>query len=309
MTMAMTRAEPAPPRLSLAPGAKIGIIAGGGSLPVEVAKGLAAQGYPPFILLMAGEADREQDLRRYEHVTLALEQVGSLVGTLKSHGVTHLVMAGQIKRRPRLRDMRPTPGLLAIVPSVVMALARGDDGLLKVLTRGLEKRGIAVLGAHQVVPELTAGAGTLTAVAPSQSDWRDIEAGRIAAKAIGALDIGQAAIAIGGRAIALEGIEGTAGLLERTRDLRGHGRLAGKTRGVLVKCAKPGQELRADLPSIGPETVEAAHAAGLAGIAVEAGHALVLEGPTTLARANALGLFIVGLPAMQPVNGEPAHGQ
>ncbi|KUM24789.1 hypothetical protein AU467_06585 [Mesorhizobium loti] len=299
----MTRAEPAGSALALAPGSRVGIIAGGGSLPVEVADGLAARGYPPFILLMEGEADRKQQLSRYEHVTMALEQIGSLVSTLKRHGVTHLVLAGEIKRRPKLTNMRPSLGLLAIVPSVIVALAHGDDGLLKVLTRGLERRGIKVVGAHEVVPELTAGKGTLTATQPSKSDWRDIEAGRAAAKAIGALDIGQAAIAIGGRAIALEGIEGTAGLLERTRELRHHGRLAGKARGVLVKCAKPGQELRADLPSIGPQTVEAAHAAGLAGIAVEAGRSLILEGPATLSRANALGLFIVGLPATEPADG------
>jgi DUF1009 family protein len=137
---------------------------------------------------------------------------------------------------------------------------------------------------------------------PWKSDWRDIEAGRAAAKAIGALDIGQAAVAVGGRVIALEGIEGTGGLLDRAKELRSHGRIAGKTRGVLVKCSKPGQELRADLPSIGPQTVDAAHAAGLAGIAIEAGHSLILDGPTTIARANALGLFIVGLPAAEPVH-------
>ncbi|MER9331280.1 LpxI family protein [Mesorhizobium sp. M0488] len=299
----MTKAEATATGLDLPPDAKVGIIAGGGSLPVEVARGLALHGYRPFILLMEGEADRQQDLRGYEHDSLELEQIGSLVATLKRHGVTHLVLAGEIKRRPRLAHIRPSLGLLAIVPSVIMALARGDDGLLKVLTRGLEKRGIKVVGAHEVVPELAAGEGTLTSVAPRQSDWRDIEAARQAAKAIGALDIGQAAIAIGGRAIALEGIEGTASLLERTRDLRGHGRLAGKTRGVLVKCAKPGQELRADLPSIGPQTVEAAHAAGLAGIAVEAGRSLILEGPATLDRANALGIFIVGLPITEPADG------
>ncbi|WP_258051798.1 LpxI family protein [Mesorhizobium sp. INR15] len=298
----MTKTEAAPDFV-LAPGAKVGIVAGGGSLPVEVAQGLAKHGYPPFVLLMEGEADRQQDLRRYEHGTLALEQIGSLIPTLKRHGVTHLVLAGEIKRRPRLTRIRPSLGLLAIVPTVIMALARGDDGLLKVVTRGLEKRGIKVIGAHEVVPELAAGEGTLTATGPKQSDWRDIEAARQAAKAIGALDIGQAAIAIGGRAIALEGIEGTQGLLERTRELRGHGRLAGKARGVLVKCAKPGQELRADLPSIGPQTVESAHAAGLAGIAVEAGRSLILEGPATIARANALGLFIVGLPAVEPMHG------
>ena len=303
MTAAMTRADSAKRGLALAPGSRVGIIAGGGNLPVEVADGLAAHGYPPFILLMEGEADREQRLRQYEHVIMALEQIGSLVSTLKRHGVTHLVLAGEIKRRPRLSDMRPSLGLLAIVPSVIAALARGDDGLLKVLTRGLEKRGIKVVGAHEVVPELTAEEGTLTAAKPTRSDWREIEAGRAAATAIGALDIGQAAIAIGGRAIALEGVEGTAGLLERTKELRHHGRMAGKTRGVLVKCAKPNQELRADLPSIGPQTVEAAHAAGLAGIAVEAGRSLILEGPATLARANALGLFIVGLPTTEPANG------
>ena len=304
MTMAMTRAEPVETGLALAPGSRVGIIAGGGSLPVEVAEGLAAHGQPPFILLLEGEADRLQELHRYDHDSLALEQMGSLVPALKRHGISHVILAGEIRRRPRLTDIRPSLGLLAILPSVIMALARGDDGLLKIVTRGLEKRGIKVIGAHQAVPELAAGLGTLTAVGPIQADWRDIEAGRIAAKAIGALDIGQAAIAIGGRVIALEGIEGTAELIARTAQLRTHGRIAGKMRGVVVKCAKPGQELRADLPSIGPQTVEAAHAAGLAGIAVEAGRSLILEGPATIARANALGLFIVGLPAMEPANGQ-----
>jgi DUF1009 family protein len=103
-------------------------------------------------------------------------------------------------------------------------------------------------------------------------------------------------VAIGGRAIALEGIEGTDAMLERVRSLRDHGRLAGKRRGVLVKCSKPGQEARTDLPSIGPRTVEEAHAAGLAGIAVEAGSSLVLNGPEMIHKADALGLFIIGLP-------------
>ncbi|RUW97147.1 DUF1009 domain-containing protein, partial [Mesorhizobium sp. M2A.F.Ca.ET.037.01.1.1] len=256
-------------------------------------------GFAPFIIIAAGEVDREADFAAYDQEKLSLEDIGLLFPLLKRRGITHLVLAGEIKRRPRLSRIKPTFALLAIIPSVVRALRRGDDGLLKMLTQTLETRGVKVVGAHEVVPELTAGEGTLTAAGPNQSDWRDIEAARKAAKAIGALDIGQAAIAIGGRAVALEGIEGTAGLLDRMRDLRGHGRLAGKARGVLVKCAKPGQELRADLPTIGPQTVEAAHAAGLAGIAVEAGRSLILEGPTTLARANAFGLFIIGLPATE----------
>ena len=302
-TTPMTKTEIVAKGLNLSPDARVGIIAGGGSLPVEVAAGSAGQGYPPFVILMEGEADRLAELRQYEHETLALEAIGSLLPLLRRHRITHLVLAGEIKRRPRLTRLRPSFSLLAVIPVVVMALARGDDGLLKVVARGLEARGIKVVGAHEIVPTLAAAEGVLTKAEPREADRPDIEAGLAAAKAIGALDIGQAAIAIGGRVIALEGIEGTAGLLDRAKLLRGHGRIAGKTRGVLVKCAKPGQELRADLPSIGPQTVEAVHAAGLAGIAVEAGRSLVLEGPATIARANELGLFIVGLPAVEPANG------
>jgi DUF1009 family protein len=145
--------------------------------------------------------------------------------------------------------------------------------------------------------------GCYTKAAPQASDRRDIDAARTAAEAIGALDIGQGAVAIGGRAIALEGLEGTNGLLERVRDLRGHGRLAGKTGGVLVKCLKPGQELRADLPTVGPTTIELAHAAGLSGIAVEAGRSLVIDGPELVARADALGLFALGLSAREERHG------
>jgi UDP-2,3-diacylglucosamine hydrolase len=302
-TMSMTKTE-AGTALDLAPGSRVGIIAGGGSLPVEVARVLAQQGKSPFVVMAAGEVDRVADFDAYEHATMMLEDVGSLLPTLKRHHVTHLVSAGHIKRRPRLSAMRLNLGLLAWVPSMLVGVTRGDDTVLKLFVRRIERSGIKVVGAHEIVPELVAAEGPLTKAVPRKSDWLDIEAAHAAAKAIGALDIGQAAVAVGGRAIALEGIEGTDGLLERTRQLRGHGRLAGRTRGVLVKCAKPGQELRADLPSIGPQTVEAAHAAGLAGIAVEAGRSLILEGPIVVARANALGLFVIGLTAA-----EPAHGQ
>lgn len=300
----MTKIEAAGKGLDLAPDAKVGIIAGGGSLPVEIARALARQGKLPFVVMAAGEVDRIADFEPYEQATLRLEDVGSLLPILKRHHITHLVTAGHITRRPRLSAMRLNLGLLAWLPSLFVGVTRGDDTVLKLFVRRIERSGIKVVGAHEIVPELVAAEGLLTKAAPRKADWRDIEAAHAAAKAIGALDIGQAAVAVGGRAIALEGVEGTDGLLERTRELRGHGRLAGRTRGVLVKCAKPGQELRADLPSIGPLTVEAAHAAGLAGIAVEAGRSLVLEGPATIGRANALGLFVIGLPAAEPAHGE-----
>lgn len=295
----MTRTEGAAQLLKLGPGARPGVVAGGGILPVTVVRALKEQGADPFVLILEGEAEPGSLLEMCEHETRPLEDIGKLVGILKRHRVTHLVMAGEIRRRPKLSALRPSLGLLAWLPSVVAGLAKGDDGLLRLIVRRLETKGIHVVGAHEIVPELLAVEGPWTKIVPKAADWRDIAAARAAAEAIGALDIGQGAVAIGGRAVALEGIEGTNGLLERVRDLRSHGRLGGKTGGVLVKCLKPGQELRADLPTVGPTTVELAHAAGLAGIAVEAGRSLVMDGPQLVARADALGLFALGLPARE----------
>ena len=210
-------------------------------------------------------------------------------------GVSHAVLAGGIAARPRLRDLRLGRHLLRLVPRVIAARVLGDNAILSEIVRYLETVGLVIVGAHEVVPELLAPAGPLTKKKPTKADWLDIEAGAAAARAIGALDIGQAAIAVGGRVIALEGVEGTDGLLERAAALRNHGRVAGMSRGVLVKCVKPGQEMRADLPSIGPATVAAAKKAGLVGIAVDAGRSLVLEAGQTIADADRHGLFIVGL--------------
>ena len=227
---------------------------------------------------------------------LALEDFASLGDVLKRRGVTHAVFAGGIERRPKISALKPSLALLRFLPRVLVSLAKGDDGALRALATGLESFGVKVVGAQEIAPDLLACEGVMTGIKPRKTDWRDIEAAAAAARAIGALDIGQGAVAIGGRAIALEGIEGTDGMLERVKDLRSHGRLAGKQRGVLVKCAKPGQELRMDLPSIGPTTVTAAHAAGLAGIGVEAERSLVLDLAGVIAEAERLGLFVVGIP-------------
>lgn len=294
--MAMTRIETRSSASVYGPESRICIIAGGGNLPAAIAEDLDRQGTGVFVLMVEGETDPQSHLERYDHEILALEEAPSLVGRLRHHGITHVVMAGEIRRRPRISAMRPGLGLLRHVPALVRALSRGDDGLLRFVVEWLEGSGFKVVGAHQIVPDLVATEGQFGDIQPQKTDWRDIQAARIAAEAIGALDIGQGAVAIGGRAIALEGIEGTDAMLERVRSLRDHGRLAGKRRGVLVKCSKPGQEARTDLPSIGPRTVEEAHAAGLAGIAVEAGSSLVLNGPEMIHKADALGLFIIGLP-------------
>lgn len=283
-----------PPGLELRDGDRFALIAGSGRLPVEVAEGLERQGKPPFVIVIEGEADTEA-FRRYDHQVMRLEDAGHVRGLLVRKSVTHAVLAGGIARRPRLGEFRPSLGLLAALPRLGLGLARGDDGLLKLLIRHLEAAGIKVVGAHEAVPDLLAAEGVMTEAKPTKADWRDLRVAYEAALAIGRLDIGQAAISVHGRVIAVEGIEGTDGLLERARSLRSHGRVASFSRGVLVKCAKPGQELRADLPTIGPATVEGAHAAGLVGIGVEAGRSLILDWPGVMQRAGTLGIFVVGL--------------
>ena len=291
----MARTEsPAP--FKLRPGERIAVGAGAGRLPVELVERLVANGHRPFVVLIEGEADATSPvLTGQDHWIMPLEHIGLAAARFRREGVTHLVMAGGVSRRLRLRSLRPSFGILHMVPRVAASLARGDDNLLRAIVRYYEGQGITVVGAHEIMPDLLAPPGVLTSYAPKARDRADLKAAAIAARAIGALDIGQAAIAIGGRAVALEGIEGTDGLLQRTVGLRSNGRIAGRTGGVLVKCAKPSQELRADLPTIGVGTVELAHAAGLAGIGIEADRSIVLDMGAVASRADELGLFVVGL--------------
>ncbi|WP_246666107.1 UDP-2,3-diacylglucosamine diphosphatase LpxI [Aquamicrobium sp. LC103] len=290
-----SRIDETPPRQSSAP-QRIAVVAGSGSLPIDVAAELVRTGRSPLLVLLEGEAEILAKFPPCEHFTMPLEHLGELVPRLKKQRVTHLVLAGGVERRPPLRKIRWSLDLFRLAPRLITAFARGDDGLLRALIDHIEANGIRVIGAHEIVPNLLAREGAMTITRPLARDKADIVAAMQAARAIGELDIGQAAIAIGGRAVALEGIEGTDGLLARMKPLRGNGRIAGKDRGVLAKCSKPGQELRADLPAIGPQTIEAAHAAGLAGVAVETGRSFVLDYKHTIERANDLGLFVIGVP-------------
>lgn len=278
---------------------RIGVIAGGGRLPVDLVQGLRARGETPFVILIGGEVEDPGAFEGVPHAIIELEGAGRVIPLLKKEGVTTVVLAGTVARRPKAMRFRPILPLLPVLAKLVPALARGDDNLLRVVVDHMESQGIKVAGAHELMPDLLVPAGVHTRRRPRRADKMDIEAAFAAAKAIGALDIGQAAVSVGGRAIALEGIEGTDGLLERVAGLRDHGRLSGRKGGVLVKCPKPGQEVRADLPAIGVHTVEGAHAAGLNGIAVEADTSLALGFKELIEKADELGLFVVGLPAEQ----------
>lgn len=279
---------------------RIAIIAGGGALPVAVVRTLLENGDNPLVAVVRGEALPE-DFASAEHFSIAVEDLAPLLARLRQARIGRVVLAGSIDRRPRLFSIRWSLRLLKSLPRAAAGLVGGDDALLRAVIGMMEANGIHVVGAHEVTPDLLTPQGLLTRRAPSLQDCRDIEAGAEAARAIGMLDIGQAAIAIGGRAIALEGIEGTDGLLERTIPLRNHGRLAGRKGGVLVKCCKPRQDRRADLPAIGPDTIPAAQAAGLTGIALDAGSTFILEFERTIELADAAGLFITGIaPQTEP---------
>lgn len=274
---------------------RLAIIAGGGRLPIQIADHLREEGKCCFVVILNGEVEDPAAFGDAPQARFDLEQAGAVIARLKKEGVTRLVMAGTVKRRPKLLGFRPILPLLPVVARLVPALARGDDNLLRLIINYVESHGIKVVGAHELMPDLVVGPGIHTRTKPSAADEKDIAAAYEAAKAIGQLDIGQAAVAVGGRAIALEGIEGTDGLLERVAALRGHGRLSGRKGGVLVKCVKPGQEQRADLPSIGVNTVEAVHVAQLRGIAVEADSSLALGFKELIDRADQLGIFVVGI--------------
>jgi len=271
------------------------IIAGGGRLPIDLAEALTSRGSQVYVVMIAGEVENPDAFAKFPHTTIELEAAGGVLSHLSSRGISQLVFAGTVSRRPRLSAIRPILPLLAVLPKLAMALGRGDDALLRSLVGHVEDRGIKVLGAHEILPDLLVPEGVHTRKGPTASDKRDIQAAMAAARAIGALDIGQAAVAIGGRAIALEGIEGTDGLLERVAQLRSHGRLAGKAGGVLVKSVKPGQEWRTDLPGIGVQTVDGAVAAKLNGIAVVADSTLALGFKELIDRADSAGIFVVGL--------------
>ena len=274
-------------------GGRVAIVAGSGRIPVYVASKLAEDGRDPFIFAIEGEADAE--LHRYEHVIVSTPEVGKLLSVLKKIAPSEVVLVGGVRGRPSLRRIRPDWTTLRLAARMLPRLRAGDDVLLRGVIQTIEEAGFPVRGVQELVPELLAGEGHIAGPKPSRADREAIIAAARGAVALGALDAGQACVAIGKRIVALEGAEGTDMMLRRVAELRKLGRLKSGRGGVLVKLAKPGQELRADLPTIGTATIDEAVEAGLKGIAIHAGNALVSDYETTCAHAEKAGLFVIGI--------------
>lgn len=266
------------------------IIAGNGYLPLEVAKTLEKRGESPFLIPIKGEADPA--LYRYDHCEISIVQLARLIDAMKKAKISNVILAGGVQSRPYLRDLRFDWTTLSALPRLFSALGKGDDALLRAFIAIVESHGFKVVGAHEVVPELLAPAhAALTKKRADKKELKNISIAAEAAYLLGALDIGQGAVAVGGRIVAVEGAEGTDNMLKRISEMRVERRIP-KEGGVLLKRAKPQQDARADLPTIGPSTIENAYQCGLCGVAIEAGRSFIMELEKTIQLADHYDMFI-----------------
>jgi DUF1009 family protein len=267
----------------------LAILAGGGAFPVAVAEAARARGRAVVIAAIRGEADRE--IEAFPHRWVGRGQLGTVMRLFREAGARDLVIIGGIRDRRLPRPSELDFGAVFEFLRNLRILSRGDDSLLRRIARIFEARGLRIVGAAEVAPHLLMPRGRLGAVEPSAAALADVAVGIEGAREHGRRDLGQAVIVVDGRVVAREGRDGTDALLAA----HGASRPPGAARcGVLVKLPKPIQDLRLDMPAIGPATVAAAAAACLAGIAVEAGGTLVADREAVVAAADAAGLWIHG---------------
>jgi DUF1009 family protein len=262
------------------------IIAGQGRLPVLLSNHLAEIGTPARVLALEGFAPQGLEAESFR-----LEHLGSVLKSLRDGGTGQVVFAGAV-RRPAIDPARIDALSAPLVPRIAAAMGQGDDRILRTIVAVFEEAGLTVLGAHQVMPGLTALAGPCTATPPDPAWEADLARARTILQALGPLDLSQGCVVAGGLCLGIETQQGTEAMLRFVADTRAP--LRPGRGGVLVKRSTPGQDPRVDMPTIGPETIGQAVAAGLAGIEVQAGGVLILDRDETLRRADAAGLAIWG---------------
>ena len=273
----------------------LGIIAGGGDLPRAVAESARESGGSIFVVALEGSA---QDwVKAFPHVWVGLGQTGKAFRALKDAGCSTVLLVGQVER-PKFANIKLDAKSVLLAPRVIAAALKGDDALLRALVELFEREGFRAVSASEAAPSLVVQTGPLGRLKPDATHETDIALGFEVVQALGALDVGQAAIVCNGLTLSVEAAEGTDAMIARVADLPEHIRgTPGKRRGVLVKAPKPIQDRKTDLPVIGIQTITNAAQVGLAGIAVEAGGALVVDRKVVAAAADKAGLFVVGVPA------------
>jgi DUF1009 family protein len=266
----------------------VGILAGGGPFPGRVAAAAQAAGRDVFIVGFEDYAEPAV-IAAYPHAYARLGAAGKILALLRAHDCRDLVLVGPV-RRPSLLDLRPDAEGARLMARIGRAAFTGDDGLLAAIVRVFGEQGFNVLGAHDFIADALGPKGQLGHIAPDAQALADIERGIAVVQALGSVDVGQGCVVQQGCVLAVEAIEGTDAMLARAAGLRRPG-----LGGVLLKMVKPGQDRRADLPTIGPRTLVAAHAAGLRGVAFEAGGTLLTDQAECRREADRTGLFLVGV--------------
>ena len=265
------------------------VIGGQGPLPMLVVAALRAAGETPVLAELegfpvAGAESETPERFRFERLVPFLDRLHDL-------GVARIVFAGGA-RRPRLEPELFDPRSAQLVSALLPRMRGGDDAALRAVIAVFEDHGFAVVGAHEVARNLLPPPGVLGAVQPGEPDLADIERAAEIAHALGSVDVGQGAVVAGGLCLAVEALPGTDAMLAQVAAM---GR--DRRQGVLYKAPKPGQDLRVDLPAIGPDTIAGAARAGLAGLAFPAGSVFLFHREAAVAAADAAGLFLFSRPS------------
>lgn len=271
---------------------KLALISGGGALPVEIATYLAKTQRPYTVVRIEGLSDTA--LNDHPGHTLGLGDFAKLFEILSVEQCKAVCMCGYVQR-PDFDTMQKDQGGANVLPGIQSAGRGGDDSLLRQVAKVIASQGYHIEGAHEANPDLLIGQGLQAGPDPSPDAMEDAQEAMRVAAAIGALDIGQAVVVAGRITLAVEAQEGTQAMLGRITSLSPsiRGSIANR-KGILAKLAKPIQDLRLDMPTIGLSTVEDAAAAGLCGIVARARHLLIIDKPAVYARAHDLGIFIYG---------------
>ncbi|MEG1453513.1 UDP-2,3-diacylglucosamine diphosphatase [Brevundimonas sp.] len=272
---------------------KLGLIAGGGDLPASVAARCEAEGRPLYVIRLDGFAD--DAMRAWEGETLGMAQIGGILKALRREGCEAICMAGYVNR-PDFKTLKPDLKGATLLPGIIAAATKGDDALLRKILGVFEAEGFSVEGADDILGGHMLSLGALGHVTPNEDHMFDLKKAIHVAEKSGELDVGQGAVVCNGLVLAVEAQEGTDQMLLRVaglpQDLRG---TADHRKGTLAKAPKPIQDIRVDMPVIGPRTVELAAAAGLAGIGGFVDRLIIMDVAATRATADRLGLFVWGM--------------
>lgn len=271
----------------------LGLIAGGGDLPRAVAESARTSGRGVFVVALRGLCG--DWARDFPHDWVSLGEPGRALKALRDAQAREVLLAGRVER-PKFSELKLDTKGVMVLPRIIAAARRGDDALLRALTGLFEEEGFRAVGVAEAAPGLVADQGPLGRFSPNDDHKADIVQAFAIVRALGALDVGQAAAVCEGLALAVEAAEGTDAMIARIGQLRDNLRgTPQKRRGVLVKALKPTQDAKTDMPVIGVETVRRAAEVGLAGIALEAGKSLIVDKLAVATEADRLGLFVVGL--------------